>query len=473
MGASNMNHSAMGAGASNMDHSAMDHSATGGMDNSSMGASNMDHSAMDHSATGDMDHSAMGASNMDYSAMGASNMSHASMPMGAHADHGFRLWLTRDRQRIGSSYKKARYVEFTDATFTTRKVRPATEEHLGILGPALRAEVHDTMLIHFKNFLSVPVSMHPHGVSYTKDHEGAPYEHPHGASYKHDRHPMHLPGGVHIGDAVAPGGVHIYNWTVPEEAAFGPTSSRVWLYHSHTDETMDTNTGLVGVIIIYKSGVFDAEKNRPYDVDRELVTVFHIFDETSSHYFAQNVQQSLNASGDLTAASLAQLVEDEKFVESNRMHAINGRVYGNLPGLSMREGERVRWYITALGTQLDMHSGHWHGNVVLLNGMATDVVNVMPGTMLTADMIPRNVGRWLYHCHVDHHIHGGMIAFYDVLAAKVSDRMYEWADFHRSVGPGRWNEVEEEPPTSSAAGHVPFSFTLFYSFAILVALHFL
>lgn len=350
--------------------------------------------------------------------------------MGSHADHGFRLWLARGPQRIGSSYKKARYVEFTDATFTTRKSRPVTEQHLGIVGPVLRAEVNDTIKIHFKNFLSFPASMHPHGVSYTKEHEGALYA---------DGHPEHSAG--HRGDAVQPGGTHVYEWFVPDEAAFGEHSSRMWLYHSHTDETKDVNSGLVGVLIIHKRGAFDAKNNRPYDIDRELVTVFHIFDESSSHYFAHNVQQSLNESGVLTGASLAQLMKEDNFAESNRMHSINGRVYGNLEGLSAREGERVRWYVTGLGTQVDMHSAHWHGNTVREDQRSTDVVNIMPGTMVTVDMLPRNVGPWLYHCHVDHHIHGGMIAFYDVRAANASERIYGWEEFHMSVGPARWNEL--------------------------------
>jgi hypothetical protein len=42
--------------------------------------------------------------------------------------------------RVGTQYKKALYVEFTDATFTTKKPQPAWQ---GNLGPTLRAEVHE------------------------------------------------------------------------------------------------------------------------------------------------------------------------------------------------------------------------------------------------------------------------------------------------------------------------------------------
>lgn len=71
--------------------------------------------------------------------------------------------------RIGSVYKKAVYREFTDGTFTVQKPHP---EHLGILGPVLRAEVGDVLLVHFKNLASRPYTVHPHGVFYNKDSEG-------------------------------------------------------------------------------------------------------------------------------------------------------------------------------------------------------------------------------------------------------------------------------------------------------------
>jgi hypothetical protein len=36
-------------------------------------------------------------------------------------------------------------------------------------------------------------------------------------------------------------------------------------------------------------------------------------------------------------------------------------VFGNLAGLQMNEGERVRWYLFALGSEQDLHTAHWHG----------------------------------------------------------------------------------------------------------------
>ena len=47
------------------------------------------------------------------------------------------------------------------------------------------------------------------------------------------------------------------------------------------------------------------------------------------------------------------------------MHSINGYVYGNLPGLEMCLGDRVAWHVFSLGTETDMHTLYFHGNVLV------------------------------------------------------------------------------------------------------------
>ena len=49
--------------------------------------------------------------------------------------------------RIGRVYKKAIYREYTDGTFSTQKPH---RKDLGILGPVIRGELHDTITIYFK-----------------------------------------------------------------------------------------------------------------------------------------------------------------------------------------------------------------------------------------------------------------------------------------------------------------------------------
>jgi manganese oxidase len=109
--------------------------------------------------------------------------------------------------------------------------------------------------------------------------------------------------------------------------------------------------------------------------------------------------------------------EDGDFQESNLMHTINGYVYGNQPlsSMTMTEGERVRFYLMGMGTEVDLHTPHFHGGTVVAMGMRTDVVNLLPASMVVADMVPDNPGTWLFHCHVNDHITAGMVTRYRVL----------------------------------------------------------
>jgi hypothetical protein len=77
----------------------------------------------------------------------------------------------------------------------------------------------------------------------------------------------------------------------------------------------------------------------------------------------------------------------------------------------MNEGEHVRWYLFALGSEQDLHSAHWHGLRVLDEGRhRTDVIELMPGSMKVADLTADNPGSWLFHCHVAEHMKQGMFA---------------------------------------------------------------
>jgi hephaestin len=326
----------------------------------------------------------------DYAPLGRDEMmGHAFM---AEA----KIFVETGPKSIGRVHKKAIYVAYTDATFATRKPRPTEWEHAGILGPILRAEVGDTLRIVFRNRTSRPYSMHAHGVSYRKDSEGAPNNDGKTEAEKK-------------GDAVPAGGEHTYVWPVPERAGPGPRdpSSIVWLYHSHTDRVRDTNAGLIGAMIIARKGAADAS-GRPRDVDREFITLWKIFDEGSSWYLEEDVRRRIGS-------DLRVLEQDREFKEGNKKHAVNGLIFGNLPLMTMRQGERVRWYLIGLGNEPDLHTPHWHGNTVLHEGRRKDVVSLLPAEHVQTDMIPDNPGIWMLHCHVDDHLDAGMSARYQVL----------------------------------------------------------
>ena len=298
--------------------------------------------------------------------------------------------------RIGSRYVKCLYRGYTDATFGHRITRPADEKYLGLLGPVIRAEVGDTIKVVFRNTCPFPASVHPHGVFYAKNSEGAPYnDGTHGAN-KAD-------------DAVPTGGTHTYVWDVPPRAGPGPDdgSSVMWMYHSHTDEVSDTYAGLMGPMEITRRGMARPDGS-PKDVDREVFALFSVMNENSSPFLDENVHRF--------AQPPFPDPEDEDFEESNLMHSINGYVFGNQPMITMHRGEHVRWYVMSMGTEVDLHTPHWHGNTVTVNGMRMDVVSLLPATMVVADMVPDDVGTWLFHCHVNDHIRAGMLTRYTVLA---------------------------------------------------------
>ena len=307
--------------------------------------------------------------------------------------------------RIGRRYRKALYREYTDATFTSLKPLAPEWRHLGTLGPAIHAEVGDTIVVDFKNNTRYPVSMHPHGVLYRKDSEGAPYADGTSGADKAD-------------DGVPTGQTHTYTWQVPERAGPGPGdgSSVLWMYHSHSDEVMDSYGGLIGPMIITARGQAKPDGS-PKDVDREFVTMFLVADENQSGYLDDNIKQY---------AGQPQTVnkDDEEFHESNLMHSINGYVFGNLPGLDMKVGERVRWYVIGMGTEVDLHTPHWHGQTLVSSGMGmgarTDMVELLPGSMKILDMLPDNPGTWLFHCHVNDHITAGMLALFTVAPAEAA-----------------------------------------------------
>ena len=304
---------------------------------------------------------------------------------------------------VSTVYQKVLYRAYTDSTFTTLQPRSERWEHLGFLGPLIRAVVGDTIRVVFRNNGDRPYSVHPHGVLYDKASEGAPYDDGTGGADKAD-------------DGVPPGGTHVYVWEVPARAGPGPMdgSSVLWMYHSHTDDVRDINTGLFGPIIITARNRA-CDDGSPSDVDREIVASFMQVEEQDSWLAKENFHPSLDSLMKLGPKPNPSLAQDGYpwFVK----FTINGYVHGSLPlrALTVKKGERVRWYLMASTNDFDFHAPHWHGNTVLLNGMRTDVAQLSMMQMAVADMIPDDVGTWLFHCHVSFHNEEGMAVRYRVV----------------------------------------------------------
>lgn len=312
---------------------------------------------------------------------------------------------------IGSTYRKAVYREYTDATFTIRKPRAKADAYLGILGPTIYAEVGDTIHVVFKNKGTHPYSIHPHGVLYTKANEGSLYA-------------DGVPASQKPGDAVFPGHTYTYVWTVPERAGPGPEdgSSVVWAYHSHVDERRDVNSGLIGAIVITRAGMARPD-GTPRDVDKNFVVLFMIFDENHSWFIDENVKRfvKVHKKGErLFGAPVGPDGEPDPnlgigMLNANFRSTMNGYSFANMPPPTMKAGEHVRWYVMTLGIGFNVHNPHWHGNTVIFEGRRTDSMILGPSQALVADMVPDAPGTWLFHCHMSDHMESGMVADYTVL----------------------------------------------------------
>lgn len=107
------------------------------------------------------------------------------------------VFLGKGKNRIGSRYKKVVYREYTDESFSVKKEQQPGQQHLGILGriftllslpfccvetakalicvfssvgPMIRAEVGEQIVITFKNKASRPYSITAHGVKASAAH---------------------------------------------------------------------------------------------------------------------------------------------------------------------------------------------------------------------------------------------------------------------------------------------------------------
>ncbi|XP_053523203.1 ceruloplasmin isoform X1 [Artibeus jamaicensis] len=296
-------------------------------------------------------------------------------------------FLDKQEFYIGSKYKKALYRQYTDSTFRVPMERKADEEHLGILGPQLHADVKDKVNIVFKNMATRPYSIHAHGVK-TESSTVTP---------------------------TLPGETRTYTWKIPERSGAGKEDSPCipWAYYSTVDQVKDLYSGLIGPLIVCRKHylkVYNPIKKLEFSL------LFLVFDENESWYLDDNIQ---------TYSDHPEKVkkDDDEFIESNKMHAINGRMFGNLQGLTMHVGDEVNWYLMGMGNEVDLHSVHFHGHSFRYQHRgiySSDVFDVFPGTYQTVEMFPATSGTWLLHCHVTDHIHAGMETTYTVLPNKAS-----------------------------------------------------
>ena len=97
------------------------------------------------------------------------------------------------------------------------------------------------------------------------------------------------------------------------------------------------------------------------DVDKEFALLFTVLDENESWYLDENIKKYTDPSKVMKT--------DDGFKESNKMHGINGYLYGNGPKngnhIQMKVKQKVAWYLLGIGNEVDVHTVHFHANTFL------------------------------------------------------------------------------------------------------------
>jgi FtsP/CotA-like multicopper oxidase with cupredoxin domain len=261
--------------------------------------------------------------------------------------------------RDNTRWPKVRLIEYTDASFKVMKSQPSW---LGVLGPQIRAEVGDTIVVHFFNRTDQFQGLHPQRA------RALPVE----AAF-------HAEGRAQA----APGGSLTYRWVVDAESGPGPgePSSVVRWYGSPTRDGL--NAGLLGPMLIARKGMADPH-GCPTDVDREFVLLFKVFDEAGGY-------------------------------GKGRMHSVNGYIFGNLPGLIAKHGQRVRWHVLDLGAQDVVKAALPLAVPATLAMKGQDAIRLTPGGMSITDVIADDAGTWAFRGSDPDHANAGMAAIYTVM----------------------------------------------------------
>uniref|UniRef100_A0A6I8QQ06 Coagulation factor V (proaccelerin, labile factor) n=1 Tax=Xenopus tropicalis TaxID=8364 RepID=A0A6I8QQ06_XENTR len=315
----------------------------------------------------------------------------------------FSSSLTKERpdsETRTTQYTKVRFRQYLDSSFSKPDVQGEYEEHLGILGPVIRAEVDDIIQVKitFKNLASRPYSLHAHGVSYEKSSEGFQYD-------------DGTPDWLKKDDAVKPGETYTYVWYATHQSAPENEGSdcRTWIYYSGVNPEKDIHSGLLGPLLICKSGTLHKHSNRPLDV-REFVLLFMTFEEEKSWYFEKNKKKTC----------LEVMEKPLQAAKCHTFHAINGKIY-NLKGLVMYQNESVRWHMINMGGSKDLHVVHFHGQTVterINRESQRGVYPLLPGSFATVEMKPSKPGHWLLDTEVAEYQQAGMQAMFHIVEAE-------------------------------------------------------
>jgi FtsP/CotA-like multicopper oxidase with cupredoxin domain len=240
-------------------------------------------------------------------------------------------------------------------------------------GPELRVREGDLVRVHLHNQLSVPTTIHWHGLDVPFDQDGVP-----GLSQPE----------------VEPGADFTYEFTA--------TNPGTRWYHSHVDGNSQLELGLYGPLIV--------EPRQPepvtYDHDYTVLLDEKALDFTPAVAMGEARLRNAEAGNGRGGA-----LQYDLFL-------MNGKAGDAIPPLHIATGQRIRVRLINAGNLV--HAIHLHGQSFRI--IATDGNPVPPAAQLTKDTVligpaerydleidGTNPGSWMFHCHMPNHQDNGMM----------------------------------------------------------------
>lgn len=235
----------------------------------------------------------------------------------------------------------------------------------GVLpGPEIRVPYGQRVRIVVKNDLPEGTTVHWHGIDVPNAMDGVP--------------------GV-TQEPIKPGASFIYEFTaVP---AGGDSSGGTFLYHTHgPQEDRQFGLGLSGAFVI------EPKQPQAYDVEKTVM-----------------IQEwNLDAATGATRPAM----EMEGMLPN--FFTLNGKSFPATETVNVKRGQRV--LLRLVGAGAFTHPMHLHGTdftVVAKDGhplaspYKADVVQVGPGERYDIAFSFDRPGKWVFHCHIGHHLTNG------------------------------------------------------------------
>lgn len=225
-------------------------------------------------------------------------------------------------------------------------------------GPTIEAVEGDRVRILVTNKLPARTAVHWHGILLPNGMDGVA-----GLNQPH----------------IEPGETYVYEFTLKQNGVF--------MYHPHSDETVQMALGMSGFFVIHP-------KVPEVRVDRHFVVMLHEwYVEPGTSTPNPNVMTDFN------------------------LFTFNSRVWPGTDPWVVKKGDRVR--VTFGNLSMDSHPIHLHGyefEEVSTDGGRAPVssrrpettVNVPVGTTRTVEWVANVPGDWAFHCHKPHHTMNAM-----------------------------------------------------------------